>query len=93
MPVIPRATLAEFLSDYAAPGDEFPTGARLQAAGHAHRNADAHDCGFDYTFDVVAHAIAEWVTFRDARAYVVGYNSEPIDRDAYMRGVWNSQMA
>ena len=88
MSVIARATLLEFLSDYAAPDAEFPTGARMQAAGSAHRNADAHDCGFDYSFDEVAHAIGEWISFRDARAYVVGYNSEPIEKGAYNSQVW-----
>lgn len=71
--VIPRDTLRDFLSRHAAPGADFPTGARMQAAGHAHAEADALDCGYDYEHTYVAHSIAEWVTHRDARAYLQGY--------------------
>lgn len=71
--VIPRETLRDFLSRHAAPGADFPTGARMQAAGHAHGEADTIDCGYDYEHTYVAHSIAEWVTHRDARAYLQGY--------------------
>lgn len=71
--IIPRDTLRDFLSHHAAPGATFPTGARMQAAGAAHGEADVLDCGYDYESRDVAHSIAEWVSLRDARAYLLGY--------------------
>lgn len=70
---ISRDTLAEFLSPHTPSGQAFPTGDAMRAAGAAHGNADAIGNGYDYRLHEVTHAIAEWVTYADARAYMLSH--------------------
>lgn len=82
--LIPRDVLRDFLSRHTAPGADFPTGARMQAAGHAHAIADTDGGGgYDYSQDDVALSIAEWVSMADARRYLLGYSH--VEQDRTMR--------
>lgn len=88
MQLIPRATILDILAQHGpaarAAAIAIPFSPREHAAaiaaavadtGYLHGLSDAQGEPWDYTPDEVAHSLAEWVSMRDAKAYLLAYQN------------------